>query len=119
MYNRYSGLFDGVDLLKAMKVKLSIDPNVNSYVQLYRRVPFGLRAKGESEVREFLDMDIIEAMSEPSQWVSPVVIVPKLSKDIRHCVDMQSANEAVIKARHSLPMVDEMLLCYLGTVQGF
>ena len=53
---------------------------------------------------------IIEALSELSQWVSPVVIVPKPNGDIRLCVDMQRANEAVLRERHPLPTVDEMLL---------
>jgi hypothetical protein len=41
--------------------------------------------------------DIVEKIPEntPTEWVSPVVIVPKQNNNIRLCVDMQVANTAI------------------------
>ncbi len=47
-------------------------------------------------------------MNEPSQWVSPIVVVPK-KDDVRLYIDMRRANEAVIRERHPIPTVDEIL----------
>ena len=42
-------------------------------------------------------------------WVSPVVVAPKPSGDIRLCVDMWRANEAIIRERLPIPTIDEVL----------
>ena len=54
-------------------------------------------------------MDIIEPVEGPTPWVSPVVVVPKADGEIRLCVDMRRANEAIVGERHPIPTVDEVL----------
>ena len=53
--------------------------------------------------------DIIEPVEGPTPWVSPLVIIPKPSGDIRICVDIRQANTAVIRERHPIPTVDEVI----------
>lgn len=54
-------------------------------------------------------MDIVERVDGPTSWVSPVVVAPKASGDIRLCVDMRKANQAIIRERIPIPTVDEVL----------
>lgn len=54
-------------------------------------------------------MDIIEKAEGPTPWVSPIVVAPKPNGDIRLCVDMRQANQAIIRERHPIPAVDEIL----------
>ena len=54
-------------------------------------------------------MDIIEPVEHSTPWVSPVVIVPKPNNEIRLCIDMRRANEAVQRERHPIQTVDEVL----------
>jgi len=42
--------------------------------------------------------------------VSPIVVVPKPNGDIRLCVDMRQANEAVERERFPIPTIEETLL---------
>ena len=56
-----------------------------------------------------MDYDIIEEVDGPTPWVNPVVIIPKADSDIRLCVDMRRANEAILRGRHPIPTVDELL----------
>ena len=56
-----------------------------------------------------MELDIIEIVSGPTSWVSPVVVVPKPSGDIRLCVDMRQANIAVKQERFPIPIIDEVL----------
>ena len=48
-------------------------------------------------------------MNEPSEWISPVVVVPKPNGDIRLCVDMRQANQAVKRVHHPISTIDELL----------
>ncbi|KAK3788062.1 hypothetical protein RRG08_052302 [Elysia crispata] len=74
------------------------------------RIPFSLREKVESKLEELERMDVIEKVESPSQWVSPVIVVPKPGgKDIRLVVDMRPANQVVMRERHPIPTVNEVL----------
>ena len=53
--------------------------------------------------------DVIEKLEGPTPWVNPVVVVPKPNGDVRLCVDMRCANKAIIRERHPIPTIDEVL----------
>ena len=78
-------------------------------VQKMRMIPFSLKDKVTAKVNELLEIDIIERVEGPTTWISPVVVAPKPSGDIRLCVDMRRANEAIVRERLPTPTVDEVL----------
>ena len=106
---RYPECFNGIGKLKDYKAKIHIDPTITPVAQNPRRIPFSLRAKVEAKLKELVEADIIEEVEGPTPWVSPVCVVPKPSGDIRLCVDMRRANEAILHERHPIPTVDEVL----------
>ena len=78
--------------------------------QHVRRIPFGLREKVDKKLDKLLELDMIQEVPEgPSGWVSPLVVVPKGDGDVRVCVDMRRANEAIVRERHPIPTVEELL----------
>lgn len=56
----------------------------------------------------FIIQGIIEPVIGHSRWVSPLVIVPK-ADDIRVCVDMRLANKAIIREKHPIPTMEDLL----------
>ncbi|KAL9985304.1 hypothetical protein ACROYT_G007692 [Oculina patagonica] len=84
-------------------------PNVPPVAQPVRRTPFSLRDKVKEKIEELVAMDIIYPVEGPTPWVSLVVVVPKQNDEIRFCVDMRRANEAIIRERYPIPTVDEVL----------
>ena len=106
---KFPGVFSGVGRLKNYQSKLHIDLQVIPVVQKMRRIPFSLKDKVTAKVNELLENDIIERVEGPTTWISPVVVAPKPSGDIRLCVDMRRANEAIIRERLPIPTVDEVL----------
>ena len=87
----------------------NIDPEVTTIAQKPRRVPFALCEKVTAKVEDLIAKDIVERVEGPTSWISPVVVAPKTSGDIRLCVDMRTANEAIIRERIPIPTVDEVL----------
>lgn len=99
---------------KGVTVEIPIDDSVQPVQQAYRRVPYALEDKIDEKLQTLLAQGIIEKVTGPSPWVSPIVPVLKDSGDVRLCVDMRRANQAVMRETHPLPLVDEIL----GSVNG-
>ena len=112
---QYPEVFEGVGKLKNKQISLDINPTVKPIAQPYRRVPFNLRGKSRDKTTELLDMGIIEPVEGPAPWVNSVVIVPKDNGDIRLCVDMTQANQAIMRRRYPIPTVDEVLHTMKGS----
>lgn len=94
--------------MKGILIEIPVDLNVKPVQQPYRRVPFALEDKIAEKLRYLLEQDIIERVDQPSAWVSPIVPVVKDSGEIRLCVDMRRANNAVLREIHPLPIVEEL-----------
>ena len=77
--------------------------------QKLRRVPFSVQPAVEAKLEELLEQDIIKKVTGPTPWVSPIVCIPKKDKQIRRCVDMRQANKAIIRERHPMPTIDDLL----------
>ena len=86
--------------MKWKMIHLHIDPNVAPKQQPHRRIPSHVRADEEKELERLEKLDIMETVEGPTLWVSPVVVVPKKSGEIRICVDMREANQAVKREKH-------------------
>lgn len=102
-------LFEGIGKLNNFQLKLHINEEIQPVAQSVRRVPFSLREKVKQELNRLLEEDVIERVKGPTPWVNPLVIVPKPGGDVRICVDMRRANEAIIRERHPIPTTDEVV----------
>lgn len=100
--------------IRGVVMEIPIDENVRPVQQPYRRPPIAMEEKIEEKLRSLLEQDIIEQVHGPSPWISPMVAVMKDSGEIRLCIDMRQANQAVLRETHPLPLVDELL----GSVSG-
>ena len=109
LQQHFPAVFEGVGKLRGHQAMIHIDPTVTPVAQRPRRVPFALRPKVRDHLKDLMEKDIIEKVDGPSPWVSPVVVTPKPNGDIRLCVDMRRANEAIIRERHPIPTIDEVL----------
>lgn len=103
--------------IKGVLVEIPIDNSVQPVQQSYRRTPIALEGKIYDKLQYLLNNDIIEKVHGPSPWVSPVVPVVKENGDIRLCVDMRRANQAVLRETHPLPVLEEMLASVNGAVK--
>ena len=93
---------------------------MRTVAQPHRRIPFHLRKKVEDELKLLLEQDIIEKVSGPTPWISPVVTPPKPNQPekVRLCIDMhRQANQAIIRERHVMPTLDDVINDLNGSVK--
>ena len=101
---------EGFGKLKDFKLKIPTDRIVTPVIQSVCRVPYHLGDMLEKKPDELGSLDITEKVNGPTDWLSPVVHVPKNNgKDIRLCVDMGAANTAVKRECFPIPTVDEVI----------
>ena len=62
----------------------------------------------EEELQKLLDAELIYPISD-SEWVSPLVLVPKKNGKWRICVDYRELKKATKKDHFPLPFIDQVL----------
>ena len=94
-----------------------IDDTIKPVVQKPRRIPYNLMDKAEAKLETLLNQDIIEKFpdDEPRTWVSPPVVAQKPnSDDVRFCVDMRMANEAIQRPYTQIPTTEDIVAKFQG-----
>ena len=51
---------------------------------------------------------VVKEAVEPTEWVSPMVVVPKKGASVRICVDYSKLNKSVERERYQLPLAEEI-----------
>eukprot|EP00253_Pinus_taeda_P020812 PITA_20812 len=85
-----------------------IDSNVKPVRQPQRRMNPMLQDVVREELQKLLRVNFIYPISD-SQWVSPLVVVPKKNGKWRICVDYRQLNKATLKDYFPLPFIDQVL----------
>ena len=115
LQQNYPNVFSGIGKLKDQEVQLHIYLKVKPVAKPMWRTLFSMRSKLEEKIKEIIELDITEPALGLTPWVNPVVVVPKSGGDIRLCIDMRRANEAIRRARHPIPTVDEITQSISGS----
>lgn len=96
--------------MRGIMVDIPIKRDVKPISQAYRRVPVPLDKAVNERIDNMVKQGIVEKVNGPSKWISPLVVVPRSNpNEIRICVDMRRANEAVERENHPLPTFDDFL----------
>jgi hypothetical protein len=71
------------------------------------RYPFFQKTEIEKIVKELLGSRVIQPSLSP--FSSPILLVRKADGSWRLCVDYRALNQATVKDRHPIPIIDELL----------
>lgn len=94
--------------IKGVLIVIPLKSDVKGVIQPYRRTPVPLEKRVNEKINEMLARDIIEKVKGVSKWVSAMVLAPK-EDDIRICIDMRCANEAVERENYPMPTIEDFL----------
>ena len=109
LVKQFPQLFKGIGKLKDTELHLHIDDSVPPVAQPARRIPFHLRKQVSEELEQLEQQGTIEKVNGATPWVSPLVVSPKKSGNVRLCVDMRRPNEAIRRERHPSPTLDDLI----------
>ena len=102
----FDDVFQGLGKLQG-KYKISIDEAVKPVVHAPRKVPVALRDSVKKTLDELEKDDVIARVTEPTDWVSSMMLVQKPGK-LRICLDPRDLNVAIKREHYPLPTIEEV-----------
>ena len=95
-------------LMKSEPAKIHLKERAKPFhCNTARRVHVPMQPKVKEELECMENAGVIQKISEPTEWCSPIVVVPKSNGQIRICVDLQQLNREVTRERYILPTLDD------------
>lgn len=99
----FKSLFQGLGKMhRVVDIELALGSGSAYAVHTPRSVPYPLLDKVKSELQDMVDNGVIFEVQKPTEWVSPMVVVPKPNDRVRICVDYTQLNKVV--RREVFPM---------------
>ncbi|XP_044179125.1 uncharacterized protein K02A2.6-like [Acropora millepora] len=108
LLEQYLQVFEGIGCMPG-NYHLTIDSSVKPVVHPPRKIHLSIKGKVESELQRLTELEIIEPVSKPTQWVSSMVTAPKSTGDIRICIDPKDLNSALQRSHYPIPTMDDIL----------
>ena len=106
---QYKDIFEGIGLLEG-EVGLRINPNIPPVVHPPRKVPISLKESLKKELDKMEQQKIIAKVTEPTEWVSSLVVVQKPnSGKLRICLDPRDLNRAILRPHYPSRTIEDIL----------
>ena len=105
----YADVFEGLGRFEGEQ-RIKIRADAQPIIHAPRRVPVALREKIKAELKKMEQLDVIEKVTEPRQWVSSMVAVWKPEKQkIRICMDPKDLNNAIEREHYPMRTIEEVM----------
>ena len=85
------------------------DPNVPPVVNTPRRIPIAMMDPLKRELQIMENLNVIEHVTEPSDWVNSLVVVEKPNGQLRICLDPRHLDRAIKRQHLQLPTAEEII----------
>ena len=108
LIKKYPQVFqDGVGCLKG-EYRIRLDHQPAPVQHPPRRVPVALRDHLKATLHDLEKDSILATVTEPTPWVSSLVVVPKKDGRLRLCLDPKDLNKAILREHYPLPTIEEV-----------
>jgi hypothetical protein len=108
VHEEFSDCFGEIGCLPRVH-HIEIRDDVKPVIAPVRKIPCALKPKLKKELQRMVDLEIIEPVEKPTDWVNALVIVSKPNGDLRICLDPRPLNKAIKRQHHRLPTAEEIL----------
>ena len=123
----YADIFQGLGKFPGEPYKLRLKPDAVPVKHRPRKVPVHLQDAFHEEVERLVKLDVLEKVTEPTEWVNSFVIVEKvidssnahspnhvIKKSIRLCIDPKDLNKALEREPYYSRSIDELISMFAG-----
>ena len=123
----YADVFQGLGKFPGEPYKLRLKADAVPVKHRPRKVPVHLQEAFHEEVERLVKIDVLEPVTEPTEWVNSFVIVEKvidssnahspnhsIKKSIRLCIDPKDLNEALERETYYSRTIDELISMFAG-----
>jgi hypothetical protein len=110
----FSDIFTGLGKLDT-EHHITVESGAVPIVSASRPVPVHVRPKLKAELDRLENLGIIQKCDEPTEWVSPIVIVPKPNGQIRICLDPRNLNKVIKREHFKIPTTQEIFSRVTGS----
>ena len=107
-FDSYGDCFGELGILPGVH-HIVTDPNVPPVVNTPRRIPIAMMDPLKRELQRMENVDVIEHVTEPSDWVISLVVVEKPNGQFRICLDPRHLNRAIKRQHLQLPTAEEII----------
>ncbi|XP_046558199.1 uncharacterized protein LOC124267324 [Haliotis rubra] len=106
----YPTLFDGRLGNLPVEYSAELDPDIVPVIRAPRRIPVAMQDKVKQELDSMVEQGVITPVTEPTDWVSSMVIAKKKNTDkIRICIDPIDLNKALKRQHYPMRTVEEII----------
>lgn len=105
--SNFRHLFTGTGCVKRV-YHMVLRKDAVPVIQRARRVPLALEEPLRNELARMEQAGIIARVTEPTDWVSPLVIVRKKDGKLRICMDPRKINECLKRELYEMPRREDI-----------
>lgn len=108
LISEFDDVFEGHGRLPG-KYKITLHQDATPIIASARKIPLALEESVRSELLRMENIGVIEKVTKPTDWVNPIVIVPKKDNSIRLCLDPRHLNKYIKRQHYRIPSQDQLL----------
>ena len=105
--DKYNDVFHGLGTLPGY-VHLQTNPEVAPVQHTPRKMPVALKKEVKAKLDEMEKRGIIAPVTEPTDWISSMVVVKKGAK-LCICLSPSDLNKALKRSHYPMPTIEEIL----------
>ena len=103
LLKEYHDVFDGeLGCLPGVE-HLEVNTSIQPVKMPLRKVPLAVQERLEEEISRLEAMGVIEKISQPTDWVSGMVVAEKRNGKLRLCIDPKPLNKALCRSSYPMP----------------
>lgn len=95
---------------------ITMDPEIKPVINPPRNIPVALKKKLKKELIKMTELGVIKPVSEPTEWVSSLVVVEKPNRSLRACLDPRNINKAIKREHYGLPTASDIIQEIVGAM---